>query len=274
MSASTPHSQPFDKDSAALLSAYVDESLHDQERTDVEHWLETDSVARRAFEAERRFKRFIHERCPRAKAPQSLYANIDGLLTDLAQETIKPVRFFSDRIYWAAAAIVLLSSFFSVYNRILVPDTFDVESHAWRHFTSGMAEANVVDLTEASTALAKAVIFEKMGMDVTVPELNGASFVGVHDVDFVDGYHTPVLTYAAANAADLIHIFVFKVDRMNDGISLQRDPDAVATCSNNPHAVHVADIKGKHVVSWQWQDTWYTAVSNHSGDVIAAMLPR
>jgi hypothetical protein len=36
----------------------------------------------------------------------------------------------------------------------------------------------------------------------------------------------------------------------------------------------VADIQGKHVVSWQWQDTWYTAVSNHSGDVIAAMLPR
>jgi hypothetical protein len=83
-----------------------------------------------------------------------------------------------------------------------------------------------------------------------------------------------VLTYATADATDLIHIFVFKVDRMDDGISLQRDPDAVAKCSTDPDAVHVADIQGKHVVSWQWQDTWYTAVSNHSGDVIAAMLPR
>lgn len=274
MSASKSNLQPFDKDSAALLSAYVDQALPDHERSAVEHWLESDPVARKAYDAERRFKSFVQERCPRAKAPESLYVNIDGLLTDLAQESVKPVRFFSDRIYWAAAAIVLFSALFGIYNQILVPDTFDVESHAWRHFNSGMVEASLVDLPEASTAVAKAVIFEKMGMDVTVPELKGASFVGIHDVDFVDGYHTPVLTYATADATDLIHIFVFKVDRMDDGIALQRDPDAVAKCSTDPDAVHVADIQGKHVVSWQWQDTWYTAVSNHSGDVIAAMLPR
>lgn len=274
MSASKSNLQPSDKDAAAMLSAYVDQALPDHERSAVEQWLESDPVARKACEAERRFKAFVKERCPREKAPESLYVNIDGLLTDLAQETVKPVRFFSDKIYWAAAAIVLLSAFFSVYNSVLLPDTFDVESHAWRHFNSGMAQASLIDLPESSTSVAKAVILEKMGMDVTVPELNGASFVGIHDVDFVDGYHTPVLTYAAADASDLIHIFVFKVDRMDDGISLQRDPDAIATCSNNPDAVHVADIQGKHVVSWQWQDTWYTAVSNHSGDAIAAMLPR
>lgn len=265
---------PSDKESAALLSAYVDEALPDSERSRVEQWLESDPAARRACEAERRFKAFVRERCERAKAPESLYVNIDGLLTDLAEENVKPVRFFSDRIYWAAAAVVLLSAMVSLYTAVFVPSTFDVEAHAWRHFSSGMVEASLVPLPETSTQLAKTVILETMGMDVTVPELNGASFVGVHHVNFVDGYETPVLTYAADSATDLIHIFVFKVDKMDDGIALERDPDAIATCSNNPEAVHVADIQGKHVVSWQWQDTWYTAVSNHSGDVIAAMLPR
>jgi hypothetical protein len=175
---------------------------------------------------------------------------------------------------WAAAAIVFLSALFSLYNYVAVPAAFDVEAHAWRHFNSGMVEASLVDLPEPSTSVAKAVILEKMGMDVTVPDLNGASFVGVHNVDFVEGFETPVLTYAAGSESDLIHIFVFKVDQMDDGIALQRDPDAIAKCSTDPTAVHVADIQGKHVVSWQWQDTWYTAVSNHSGDVIAAMLPR
>lgn len=265
---------PSDKESAALLSAYVDQALPDSERSKVEQWLESDPVARRACEAERRFKAFVNERCPRAKAPESLYVNIDGLLTDLAEENVKPVRFFSDRIYWAAAAVVLLSAMVSLYTAFFVPSTFDVEAHAWRHFSSGMAEASLVPLSEPTTQLAKSVIFEKMGMDVTVPELKGASFVGVHDVDFVDGYHTPVLTYSAGDATDLIRIFVFKVGQMNAGIALERDPEAVATCSSDPDAVHVADIQGKHVVSWQWDDTWYTAVSNHSGDVIAAMLPR
>jgi hypothetical protein len=265
---------PSDKESAALLSAYVDQALPDAERSRVEQWLDADPAAKQACDAERRFKAFIHERCPREKAPQSLYVNIDGLLTDLAQESVKPVRFFSDRIYWAAAAVVLLSAMFSLYSSYLVPSTFDVEAHAWRHFNSGMVEASLVPLPEPSTVHAKSIIFEKMGMDVTVPELKGASFVGVHDVDFVSGYHTPVLTYAAGDATDLIHIFVFKVDKMSADIALERDPDAIATCSTNPDAVHVADIQGKHVVSWQWDDTWYTAVSNHSGDVIAAMLPR
>ena len=265
---------PSDKESAALLSAYVDQALPETERSRVEQWLESDPAARRACDAERRFKAFIQERCPREKAPQSLHVNIDGLLTDLAEETIKPVRFFSDRIYWAAAAIVFLSAMFSLYSAVTIPAAFDVEAHAWRHFNSGMVEASLVPLPETSTVLAKTVILEKMGMDVTVPELKGASFVGVHNVDFVDGYETPVLTYAAGSESDLIHIFVFKVDKMDDDIALQRDPDAIAKCSTDPDAVHVADIQGKHVVSWQWQDTWYTAVSNHSGDVIAAMLPR
>lgn len=271
MSPFQPHS---DKESAAILSAYVDHALPDQERSRVEQWLESDPDARRACDAERRFKTFVHDHCLRAKAPQSLHVTIDGLLTDLAEENATPVRFFSDRVYWAAAAVVFLSALFSYYSYITVPSTFDVEAHAWRHFNSGMVEASLVELPESSTAVAKAVIFEKMGMDVTVPDLAGASFVGVHSVDFVDGYETPVLTYSASNETDLIHIFVFKVENMDKGIALQRDPEAIAKCSADPSAVHVADIQGKHVVSWQWQDTWYTAVSNHSGDVIAAMLPR
>jgi hypothetical protein len=271
MSRFQPHS---DKESAALLSAYVDHALPEQERTKVEQWLESDPDARRACDAERRFKTFVQEHCPREKAPQSLYVSIDGLLTDLAEENAKPVRFFSDRVYWAAAAIVFLSALFSFYSYITVPSTFDVEVHALRHFNSGMVQASLVELPESSTSIAKAVIFEKMGMDVTVPDLAGASFVGVHSVDFVDGYETPVLTYSAGSGSDLIHIFVFKVDNMDNGIALQRDPEAIAKCSADPSAVHIADIQGKHVVSWQWQDTWYTAVSNHSGDVIAAMLPR
>ncbi len=265
---------PSHKESAALLSAYVDQALHDSERSQVERWLESDPAAQRACEAERRFKAFVKERCARAKAPESLYVNIDGLLTDLAEENAAPVRFFSNRIYWGAAAVVLLSTMVSLYTAFFVPSTFDVEAHAWRHFTTGMSEASWVPLSQPTTHTAKSVIMETMGMDVTVPELQGASFVGVLDVDFVDGYHTPVLTYAASDASDLIRIFVFKVDRMSTDIALERDPKAVAMCSSNPDAVHVADIQGKHVVSWQWEDTWYTAVSNHSGDVIAAMLPR
>lgn len=264
---------PTDKESAAHLSAYVDHALDGAERSAVERWMESDPVARKACDAERRFKAFIRQNCPRQAAPESLKMSIDALLVEASKEEAQPVRFFGNRVYWAAAAIVLLSAMMQIYTMVTVPSTFDVEAHAWRHFNSGMAQANLIPLGLTSTEQAKSKIFEAMGMDVTVPELNGAEFVGLHDVDFVDGYHAPVLSYAAA-PGDLIHIFVFNVANMAGGTRLERDPEAVRMCSNNPNAVHVADIQGKHVVSWQWQDTWYTAVSNHSGEVIAAMLPR
>lgn len=266
-------SQPFpqnDKETAALLSAYVDQEADAAERGWVEQKMGIDPSIGAAVVAEKQFKRFIGERCKPASAPDSLRRSIDDLLTE-ADET--PVRFFSNRVYWAAAAVVLFSAMLYLYQFFVIPSTFEVEKYAWLHFDKGMDAGVFLPISETSPDAAHGYLKDHMGMDVTVPTLAGAQFKGVQDVEFVPGHNTPVLTYAATNDADLIHIFVFKVDQMEQNAALLRDVEAVALCSNDPDAVHVSDINGKHVVSWQWQDTWYTAVSHHSGDVIAGMLP-
>lgn len=259
-----------DKDTAALLSAYVDQEANASERGWVEQRMAADPAIGAAVEAERRFKQFIGKHCKPASAPDSLRYNIDDLLSE-KDET--PVRFFSNRVYWAAAAVVLFSAMLYLYQFFLIPSTFDVEKYAWLHFDKGMDAGVFLPISETSPAAAHGYLKDHMGMDVTVPTLAGARFVGVQHLEFVPGHETPVLTYAATNDADRIHIFVFKVDQLEKDDALQRDLDAIAICSKDPDAVHVSDINGKHVVSWQWQDTWYTAVSHHSGDVIAGMLP-
>jgi len=259
-----------DKDTAALLSAYVDYETDASERNWIEQRLAADPAMGAAVEAERRFKQFIGERCKPASAPDSLRLSIDDLLTET---DVTPVRAFSNRVYWAAAAVVLFSAMLYVYQFFVIPTTFDVEKYAWLHFDKGMNTGVFLPIAETSPDAAHGYLKDHMGMDVTVPTLAGARFVGVQHLEFVPGHDAPVLTYAATNDADLIHIFVFKVNQMEKNVALQRDSDAISLCSNDPEAVHVVDINGKHVVSWQWQDTWYTAVSHHSGDVIAGMLP-
>lgn len=259
-----------DKDTAALLSAYVDQEANASERNWVEHRMASDPSIEAAVNAERLFKSFIGERCKPKSAPDSLRTSIDDLLTETS---VTPVRAFSNRVYWAAAAVVLFSAMLYVYQIVVLPSTFDVEKYAWLHFDNGMNSVEFLPISETNPAAAHGYLKDHMGMDVTVPTLAGARFMGVKQLEFVPGHDAPVLTYAAANDTDLIHIFVFKVDQLTENATLQRDEDAIALCSNNPDAVYVADINGKHVVSWQWQDTWYTAVSHHSGDVIAGMLP-
>jgi len=52
---------------------------------------------------------------------------------------------------------------------------------------------------------------------------------------------------------------------------IRREEKAAESCTTQTD-YFVNDINGTHVVSWKWDDNWYSAVSNHNGHDLAALV--
>jgi len=150
--------------------------------------------------------------------------------------------------------------------------TYAVEDLVKRHFTL----ASDIQLNEINTlgtpSEAERYLNARMGFELTVPELDNATFIGIEMSEFVPGYSTPLLKYSVAGQNDQIHIFAFPIDKMDGDVRLIRDIEAIKKCKSASDT-YIKDIDGKHIVSWKWGDVWYVGVSNHHGEVLASMLP-
>jgi anti-sigma factor RsiW len=273
--------QPFDNSIFEIITAYVDGEATSDEIAFIESKAVTDRRIVDAIQREKALKKTLQSRLVREKAPERLQLRCLQLISEMREkgksenttkQTAQTVP-MGNFMRWAAAAIVVLTLGTWVYQYTSESTIeFAVEDHAYRHFATFTSDLAYLPIDNHSTTAAEEYLSAHFGMNMTIPNLDGANFEGVVLSEFVPGYETPMLTYSALGPDDIIMIFAFEVSEMEGTVHLTRDQTAVETCVKHDD-IHIKDVDGKHVVSWKWGETWYTAISHHDGEAIAAMLP-
>jgi len=290
-----------------VITAYVDGQASPDEIAFLEQYRSTNRSVERSIQSEIQLRKTIRENYRKVEAPDALKSRCLTLIRTEASANSPDPQFgstsYSSKINtvdkkttvqmlsslyfqhlslisrWAVAAILLISVGFWLGRSYPVTSSpsvatisYPIEDHVQRHFMlasdsriAGTHQIN--DITQAHSYL-----LEHFGMDVTIPTLKNATFAGIELSDFVPGYTTPMLKYVVEGIGDTILIFVFPLDKMSEDSRLVRDTEAVKTCRKDSDT-HIKDIDGKHTVSWKWGDVWYVGVSDHNGEVLAAMLP-
>jgi len=282
-----------------LITAYIDGQATSEEIAFIEHYSRLDPTIDGAILVELRIRNLVNT-CQKIAAPDMLRTRCLELISNevdaslehrpeatitqissVQQVAVKPNKYpiiFPDFLKYVAAVLVLVSMGFwsgRSLNRSessLAAIIYPVEDHVQRHFslvsdTRISGTSSIDDITEAHRYL-----LDHFGIDVTVPELKNATFAGIEWSEFVPGYTTPMLKYHVAGHRVPIIIFAFPLDRMSQDPRLIRDTEAVKNCQKETDT-HIKSIDGTHTVSWKWGNVWYVGISDHSGEVLASMLP-
>lgn len=287
------------EEAVRLITPVVDNEASEENRIAFMSYLKGDPALESYYRREKRLKALLHERCPRTPAPPHLRERIEHLLRSPgrlkrsgALNTDEPDFFRSPvsdppdnltlesplqlaRRHWvylaAAAALVLLVLSFYRYRLMQSPAHFNIEEYTYRHFNRHQGQLLAPTIATSSVHTAETELANSHNFVLHVPKLKGADFRGVVLSDFIKGYRTPLLEYQMHNSSESIYIFAFNIDDLNRRHALERDSEAVTQCST-PSTYHVRDINGKHVLSWKWDNVWYTAVSNSDGQTLASMI--
>ena len=147
--------------------------------------------------------------------------------------------------------------------------TASIESYTFKHFNEHAQLINDND-SISDIANAEKYIREQVNKSMVVPELKSANFNGVKMIEFISGYKTPVLVYNQPDINEYIYIFTFDLNQFPNS-KLKRNELAIKNCIKQSD-YFVENVNGKHVVSWKWGTIWYTAISNHDGNKLAALV--
>jgi hypothetical protein len=284
----------IEENKRALISALIDNELSHSEKEILLAEAEINGEIATEIERQRKFKEIIVAKYKRVPLPDESKSRILSALavemataakeseTDSGNEStvITPISELNkkapkQRVWLLVAAVTLLAAllYLSRIDNTTISNEFtSVEFISFQHFLNHnglfVGRADGIDTTQDARNYLK----EHYSCNITVPELDGVEFAGVLYVDFHDGYHTPLLSYRV-NEDDYIYIFAFELKNLDSLAEIQRDPDAVRAIVRH-NDVFTVTFNGHDVVSWKWDDVWYSAVSKHQGDVIAAMLPH
>ena len=288
-----------------LVTAVIDGEATEAENEQFRRAAESDTTLTLALERERKIKNLIATRCKRAKMPDHIPVKIRALISAEAQlqaqassqnradampssirsvndpgtdavqlqpVDVKPRPDLTVYRLLAIAAVFLLATLLYVYQGTAVSEYYIVEDLVYEHYNNHGGNLLPVTFASESTAHAEEILNQDYNLRLTVPELQGASFSGVVYAEFTADFHTPLLEYTVDDG-DHIYVFAFCLDELSKFSVLERDVAAVNRITDI-NDVHIKEIGGKHVVSWKWHDVWYSAISNHDGETIAAMLPK
>jgi hypothetical protein len=288
-----------------LVTAVIDGEATEAENEHFRRAAESDTTLTLALERERKVKNLIATRYKRAKMPDHIPVKIRALISAEAQSQAQassqnradamPSRIRPDNdpgtdavqlqpadvkrrpdltVYrlLAIAAVFLLATLLYVYQGTAVSEYYIVEDLVYEHYNNHGGNLLPVTFASESTAHAEEILNQDYNLRLTVPELQGARFSGVVYAEFTTDFHTPLLEYTVDDG-DHIYVFAFCLDELSKFSVLERDVAAVNRITDI-NDVHIKEIGGKHVVSWKWHDVWYSAISNHDGETIAAMLPK
>ena len=299
------------KEAIELMPLVVDNEVSEDEKVAFFKYIQTDSEVKKKYESLLFVKQLLKTKYSRENAPDHLKDKIAGIIEDMEWEKeekskvdnsssyvgsdravgkstyteqspkrknpvfklLKPAR------YLVAASVLFIFSLLTIEfldqmsgDRVFVRNS--VEYAALNHFRTGShIEASLASFKPESFEHAEQLLQEKMSYSPRLPKIEGADLRSILQTTFVEGHEVPVLDFYQAGIDESIHVFAFKIGEFDDPGMVYRDPEAVKKCKSYED-YHVKNIKGKHVVSWKWGDYWYTAVSNHNGnDLIALVEP-
>lgn len=297
------------KEAIELISSIVDNEASEDERVAFFKFIQKDSAVKNKYESLLLIKQLLKTKYSRKQAPNHLKEKIAGIIDDMEWEKeqqskvdnsssylgsegtfeesgykeptanrtnpifklLKPAR------YLVAASVIFIFSLLTIEfldhmssDRVFVRNS--VEYTALTHFRTGShIEASLASFKPESMEHASQLLEEKMAYSPRMPKIEGASLRSIVQTTFAKGHDVPVLDFYQAGIDESIHIFAFKVGEFDDPRMMNRDPEAVKKCKTYDD-YHIKNINGKHIVSWKWGEYWYTAVSNHNGNDLIALL--
>lgn len=299
------------KEAIQLLPLIVDNEASEDEKLAFFKYIQTDQDVKKKYESLLFVKQLLKTKYSRENAPDHLKEKISGIIDDMEWEKEQkskvdntssylpgPNSLNDDKFnskasvssspllkllktarYLAAASVIFIFSLLTIellekmsgerlYNQQ------SVERVALNHFTTGShIEASLASYEPVSFDHASELLQEQMSYSPRLPKINGASLRSIVHTPFYKGHTIPVFEFYQSEIDESIHIFAFKMGEFDDPGMVLRDPDAIKSCKGYDD-YHIKEINGKHVVSWKWGEYWYTAVSNHNGnDLIALVEP-
>jgi hypothetical protein len=287
-----------------LITPIVDGEATEKEELSFFAYAKKDPSVLRLLEQERRMRDFLRTEYKCAAAPPRLRKWIENV--NLDDEVNKKARFnyindyrkannTKDKVSvhpnplfqlnqraWVfttlAAAIVLIVLYaFSLVqgplesnNRILLANSATLSEQTYQHFVSFAGQQPTPTMATNRREVAMQWLSNNFNMRIEIPTIRNATFHGVLITEFTSGYRTPLLEYRTGDQ-NSIYLFVFNEQQLIGQEQIKRNPKAVNSCRSNSD-YYVEDIDGKHVVSWKWNDTWYSAISNYDGHQLAARV--
>lgn len=299
------------KEAIILMQPVVDNEASEEEKVAFFKYIQTDSEVKKKYESLLFVKQLLKTKYSRKSAPDHLKDKIAGIIQDMEWEQdqkskvdndtsfLSPERTYDDPYYenqssngasvlikllkparyLAAASVIFIFSLLTIElldkmssDRIYNQNT--LEHVALNHFQTGShIEASLASFKPKSPDHASELLKDEMSYTPRLPKIEGAELRSIVQTTFSDGHNVPVFDFYQAGINESIHIFAFKIGEFDEPGMIPRDPEAVKNC-NTYDDYHIKNINGKHVVSWKWGDYWYTAVSNHNGnDLIALVEP-
>ncbi|MCC5941087.1 MAG: hypothetical protein JJU37_06045 [Balneolaceae bacterium] len=289
------------KKALEILPAIVDNEASSEEEIAFFDFIEIDDSVKKEYEEALRVKQLLKTKYERTKAPEHLVHRINKIISALDEESadkeknvyslssstpsnkVSPhsskgkVKIGSILRYVAAAAVILFITLVTIQlldSTASYEDRFEgfvVENIAAEHFLKSSGQLIEPHFGTHSVSEAEVYLQDHFGMAITVPQISGAQFEGIVMADFIDGFQTPLLEYTQPEIGETIYLFAFDMDKVLGSEELVRHQDAVAAC-NTDHDFYVAEIDEHHVVSWLWNNTWYSAISNHNGYDLASLV--
>lgn len=297
------------KEAIELMPSIVDNEATEDETVAFFKYIQNDSAVKKKYESLLLVKQLLKTKYSRKQAPDHLKDKIAGIIEDMEWEKeeeskvdnsssylgsdssfeqsgykepsdkrrnpifklIKPAR------YLVAASVIFIFSLLTVefldhMSSDRVFERNSVEYTALNHFRTGShIDASLASFKPESMQHASQLLEENMSYSPRMPRIEGADLRSIVHTTFSQGHEVPVLDFYQAGIDEAIHIFAFKIGEFDDPRMMNRDPEAVKKCKTYDD-YHIKDFNGKHVVSWKWGDYWYTAVSNHNGNDLVALL--
>lgn len=280
-----------------LITPVVDNEASAEKRDAFLAYIAHDDDLKKEYESMKRVKALLANRCPCAKAPDSLKDFLSTVCSsDIStSDALSPAEMPDKKSvsqqeqtettvsssqhfrwwYYAAAAIVLITvslwSFVGYENSTVKNSTYNVEEYAYQHFMKHEGKLVPPTISTASLGSAEIELAKKYDMSMTIPELNEAEFKGVVYEEFVPDFKAPMLEYYVSSEDQYIYIFAFSINKMEQFGKLVRNQEAVKSITKSKD-FHIRNINGKHVVSWKWNNIWYAAISNHDGNTLASLV--
>ena len=279
-----------------LLPAVVDDEVSEDEKNAFFEYLKQDPELEREYYSTLKVKQLLSENLPKKSAPEHLKKRIlNRLEVEKRNKSIKESASSDKKFdksstrknewngllksglrYAAAAAVILMITLMTVQLLERSTDSFNeeifvIENISAQHFHSANNASMEPQIEFTSFQEAESYLKEHYGLNMTIPNLKGAEFAGLVMADFHSGMQAPLLKYIQSEIGENIYIFAFNLDQLESFDQMKREENAVKSCTTQTD-YFVNNIDGTHVVSWLWDDNWYSAVSNHNGHDLAALV--